>query len=52
LTDFRIVIGEPDAMRTTDIARRELMFARPRCPERETRELERQGRGLSDIAQH
>jgi hypothetical protein len=52
LTDFRIVIGESDAMRTTDIERREMMFACPRCPERETRELERQGVVSATSPQH
>jgi hypothetical protein len=50
LTDLRIVIGESDAMRTTDIERREMMFSCPHCLEREARELERQALGLSDIA--
>ena len=50
LTEIRIVIGESDAVRTTDIERREMMFACPRCLEREARELERQGLGLGDIA--
>jgi orotate phosphoribosyltransferase-like protein len=34
----------------TDIKCRDLMFACPRCREREARELERQGLSLSDIA--
>ena len=44
-----MAIGEPDAMHT-DINLREMMFACPRCLEREARELERQGLSLSEIA--